>query len=59
MIDGAKSFAVDRISRLLGHGIRVRSEEGRGSMFSVIVDRQPAEGLEKGAVPGERIAGAL
>jgi two-component system CheB/CheR fusion protein len=34
---------VERLARLLGHRVRVRSREGRGSMFAIEIRRPPAE----------------
>jgi len=44
---------VERISRLLGHEIRLRSEPGRGSVFSVAADRDRLAGTAAAApAPG-------
>ncbi len=46
---------VDRIARLLGHEVSLRSELGRGSCFEVIVPRASGDGVAD-AAPGAPVA---
>jgi PAS domain S-box-containing protein len=51
---------VDRLAKLLGHGIELRSWVGRGSMFAVVVPIGAPELLRRNApLPDEDISGAL
>jgi PAS domain S-box-containing protein len=52
---------VDRLAKLLGHGIELRSWVGRGSMFAVVVPIGAPELLRRrgAAAPEEEVSGAV